>query len=150
MEHYTVDNEIEAVLGEQDEFEAQEFSKILNVNKTYKASRDYIIKNSKYTNEQKIKYFEFLDVIFKPKAAKIQTSNYDGKPYVIAFFNDFLDFINEKRLTPNELKICLSIYSILNETNTYGNVLISVSNTLIASKTKLDKTNVSKAIKTLC
>src|ERR1700693_4306722 len=110
MENYTVDSEIESVFGEQDELEAHEFSVILNVNKSYKACRDYIIKNSKYTNEQKIKYFEFLDVVFTKKTAKIQTSNYDGKPYVMAFFNDFLDFINEKRLTPNELKICLAIY----------------------------------------
>ena len=67
MENQTVDNAIESVFGEQDELEPQEFSKILNVHKSFKACRDFIIKNKNYSNDQKIKYFEFLDVVFVKK-----------------------------------------------------------------------------------
>ena len=34
-----------------------------------------------------------------------------------AFFNDFLEFLNNNNLTQNELKICLAIFSILNDKN---------------------------------
>lgn len=131
------------------EYEVLEFNKIININKGYSKSRDYIILNENYSPDQKIKFINFLEVVFEKKAREVKTSKYDNKPYVQAFFNDFLEFLNNNNLTQNELKICLAIFSILNDSNTYGNVLLNFNNKSLAEKTKIDSSNISKVIKSL-
>lgn len=126
-----------------------EVNKIVNINKSYQASRDYIIKNN-YTTGQKIQYMNLLEILYinKPQK-KVKTSDYDNKPYTITFFNDFLDFLITNDFSKNELKVCLAVYSILEENNTYGNILVSVNNELLSLKSGIDKSNISKVIKAL-
>lgn len=127
-----------------------EFNKILSINeKVYTRSRDYIITNENYNSERKVLFCNFLDVLFQKKGREVRTSKYEQKPYVQTFFKDFLDFLNNNKLSQNELKVCLAIYSILDETNTWGNVLMTLSNGKLAKYTKIDQSNVSKAIKSL-
>ena len=126
-----------------------EINKIVNINKSYQASREFIIKG-KYTNEQRIQYLTVLDSIFINKpSARVKTTDYDNKPYLITFFDDFLNFLISTDFSKNELKVCLAIYSILAESNTYGNILLCANNELISKKSGIDKTNISKVMKTL-
>ncbi|MGJ7914793.1 hypothetical protein ACI48D_04840 [Massilia sp. LXY-6] len=134
---------------EASESDVLEFNKILNINKGYVKSRDYIILHKIYTPEQKIKFMNFLEVVYQKKGVEVKTSKYDSKPYVQTFFNDFLEFLNANNLTQNELKMCLAIYSILSESNTYGNILLSFNNKDLSAKTKIDVSNISKVIKSL-
>ncbi len=151
MDSFAIEDQMDIFSNEkagEDDF--NEISKILNVNKHYKQSRNYIIKNEKYTNEQKIRFFEMLDVIYKKKNPEIRTSNYENKPYTMTFMKDFLYFLANNNLSQNEMKLCMAIYVILDESNTYGNVLLSVSNSIFAEKTNIDVSNISKTIKSLC
>ncbi|MBK4736317.1 hypothetical protein [Noviherbaspirillum pedocola] len=150
MEVMDIEKTIETFTDEEtSESDVLEFNKILNINKGYIKSRDYIILNDLYTPEQKVKFMNFLEVIYQKKGLEVKTSKYDNKPYVQTFFNDFLDFLNSNNLTQNELKLCLAIYSILNESNTYGNVLLTFDNKTLSEKTKIDPSNISKVIKSL-
>ena len=151
MDSFAIEDQMDIFSNEkagEDDF--NEISKILNVNKHYKQSRNYIIKNEKYTNEQKIRFFEMLDVIYKKKNPEIRTSNYENKPYTMTFMKDFWYFLANNNLSQNEMKLCMAIYVILDESNTYGNVLLSVSNSIFAEKTNIDVSNISKTIKSLC
>jgi predicted transcriptional regulator len=126
-----------------------EVNKIVNINKSYKASRDFIIKGN-YNSKEKIQFLNILESLYISKpSAKVKTSDYDNKPYLITFFNDFLDFLINSDFSKNELKVCLAIYSILEENNTYGNILISANNEILSKKSGIDKSNISKVIKTL-
>lgn len=145
-----IEETIESFTDEEaSENDVLEFNKILNINKSYVKSRDYIILNKIYTPEQKVRFMNFLEVVYQKKSVEIKTSKYDNKPYVQTFFNDFLEFLNDNNLTQNELKMCLAIYSILNESNTYGNILLSFNNKVLSDKTRIDASNISKVIKSL-
>lgn len=126
-----------------------EVHKIVNINKSYTASRDYIIKGN-YNSNEKIQFLNILESLYINKPSqKVKTTNYDNKPYLITFFNDFLEYLLKSDLSKNELKLCFSIYSILEENNTYGNVLICATNELLSKKSGIDKSNISKVLKTL-
>lgn len=146
----SIDDEITAYDEElADTADFNEITKIINTQKNFKRCREFIIKHDTYSNEQKIRFFEMLDLIYKRKNTEVRTSNYDGKPYSMTFFNDFLDFLNNNYLTQNEMKFIISIYAILSESNTYGNVLLSVTNQTLSQKSGIDLTNISKTIKSL-
>lgn len=146
----SIDDEITAYDEElADTADFNEITKIINTQKNFKRCREFIIKHDTYSNEQKIRFFEMLDLIYKRKNTEVRTSSYDGKPYSMTFFNDFLDFLNNNYLTQNEMKFIISIYAILSESNTYGNVLLSVTNQTLSQKSGIDLTNISKTIKSL-
>ena len=146
----SIDDEINAYDEElADTADFNEITKIINTQKNFKRCREFIIKHDTYSNEQKIRFFEMLDLIYKRKNTEVRTSNYDGKPYSMTFFNDFLDFLKNNYLTQNEMKFIISIYAILSESNTYGNVLLSVTNQTLSQKSGIDLTNISKTIKSL-
>lgn len=146
----SIDEEINAYDEElADTADFNEITKIINTQKNFKRCREFIIKHDTYSNEQKIRFFEMLDLIYKRKNTEVRTSNYDGKPYSMTFFNDFLAFLNNNYLTQNEMKFIISIYAILSESNTYGNVLLSVTNQTLSKKSGIDLTNISKTIKSL-
>lgn len=146
----SIDDEITAYDEElADTADFNEITKIINTQKNFKRCREFIIKHDTYSNEQKIRFFEILDLIYKRKNTEVRTSSYDGKPYSMTFFNDFLDFLNNNYLTQNEMKFIISIYAILSESNTYGNVLLSVTNQTLSQKSGIDLTNISKTIKSL-
>jgi predicted transcriptional regulator len=150
MNLYAIEDQVEVFSNEiAGEADFNQISKIININKHYKPCRDFIIKNENYSTEQKIRFFEMLDVIYRKKNTEIKTSNYDNKPYTMTFFSDFLNFLANNNLSQNEIKLCMAIYAILEETNTFGNVLLSVSNSMLAEKTGIDTTNISKSIKSL-
>lgn len=126
-----------------------EVNKIVNINKSYTASRDFIIK-ANYNSTEKIQFLNILESLYINKPSKkISTTNYDNKPYLITFFNDFLAFLIGSDFSKNELKVCLAIYSILEENNTYGNILVCATNELLSKKSGIDKSNISKVLKTL-
>lgn len=127
-----------------------EVSKIVGINKGYRASREHIILSTKYTPDQKIVYMNILDSIYKKDTKKVKTSNYDNKPYCITFFDDFLHFLCNNNLSQNELKLCMAIYKILHAQNGFGNVLLNYSNESLASHTNINITNISRTLKGLC
>jgi DNA-binding MarR family transcriptional regulator len=65
------------------------------------------------------------------------------------FFEDFLKFLKEKSFSINEFKVLLAIYTILNESNIYGNVLLNLNKKTLSEKSGVDITNIGKIIKKL-
>ncbi len=128
----------------------EELSKISNITKnSYEKSRELIILSTIYPSEDKLKMLKMLDVLYIKTNSKIKTSNYNGKIYCQMFFDDFLAFLNEKAFSINEFKILLAIYSILNDSNTYGNILLTLNKKTLSEKSGIDITNIGKIIKKL-
>lgn len=128
----------------------EELSKISNITKnSYEKSRELIIISNDYLNDDKLKMLKMLDVLYTKTSKKINTSNYDGKVYCQMFFEDFLKFLKEKSFSINEFKVLLAIYTILNESNIYGNVLLNLNKKTLSEKSGVDITNIGKIIKKL-
>jgi predicted transcriptional regulator len=128
----------------------EELTKISNITKnSYEKSRELILLCKDYPDENKLKMLKMLDVLYVKNNKKINTSNYDNKAYCQMFFEDFLAFLDDNQLSINELKVIFSIYKILNESNTYGNILINLNQKYLSEITKIDASNLSKVIKKL-
>lgn len=128
----------------------EELSKISNLTKnSFEKSRELIIISSKYLNDDKLKMLKMLDVLYVKKHKKIINSNYDNKVYCQLFFEDFLKFIKESSFSINEFKILLAIYSILNDSEKFGNALLNISKKSLSEKSGIDITNIGKIIKKL-
>lgn len=128
----------------------QELSKIFNITKnSFEKSRELITLSNDYSNDDKLKMLKMLDVLYNKNTKKINTSNYDGKVYCQMFFEDFLKFLKENSFSINEFKVLLAIYTILNESNIYGNVLLNLSKKSLSEKSGVDITNIGKIIKKL-
>lgn len=128
----------------------EELTKISNITKnSYEKSRELILLCKDYPDENKLKMLKMLDVLYVKNNKKINTSNYDNKAYCQMFFEDFLAFLDNNQLSINELKVIFSIYKILNESNTYGNILINLNQKYLSEITKIDASNLSKVIKKL-
>lgn len=128
----------------------EELTKISNITKnSYEKSRELILLCKDYPDENKLKMLKMLDVLYVKNNKKINTSNYDNKAYCQMFFEDFLEFLDNNQLSINELKVIFSIYKILNESNTYGNILINLNQKYLSEITKIDASNLSKVIKKL-
>lgn len=128
----------------------EELTKISNITKnSYEKSRELILLCKDYLDENKLKMLKMLDVLYVKNNKKINTSNYDNKAYCQMFFEDFLAFLDNNQLSINELKVIFSIYKILNESNTYGNILINLNQKHLSEITKIDASNLSKVIKKL-
>ena len=127
-----------------------EVVKILSItNNKLTLAIDYVLTNKNYSAEDRVMLNKMINSLFKYNAKKIKTSQYDNKPYAQLFFNDFLTFINNEKLSMNEFKLVLGIYSILEKSNTYGNILLSLDLHLLAKKTQIDYSNLNKIIKSL-
>jgi DNA-binding transcriptional regulator YhcF (GntR family) len=129
---------------------ALEVVKILSItNNKLTLAIDHVLTNKNYSAEDRVMLNKMINSLFKHNAKKIKTSHYDNKPYAQLFFNDFLAFINSEKLSMNEFKLVLGIYSILEKSNTYGNILLSLDLHLLAEKTQIDYSNLNKIIKSL-
>lgn len=129
----------------------EQMSKIINIaQNNYHRTRDIIIDSDNISNNDKKKLLNMLDTAYKnTRQKKVPTSDYDDKPYTQFFFREFNRFISNNSLKMNELKIILSIYEILHESNTYGNILINASNKMLAERTGIAYSNINKDIKSL-
>ncbi len=128
----------------------EELSKISNITKnSFEKSRELIIISNKYLNDDKLKMLKMLDVLYVKKHKKIINSNYDNKVYCQLFFEDFLKFIKESSFSINEFKVLLAIYSILNDSEKFGNALLNISKKSLSEKSGIDITNIGKIIKKL-
>lgn len=128
----------------------EDISKMLNIAKNnYHKTRDLIIDNTQLLNSDKKKILDMLDCLYQKKSKDLPTTDYEEKPYTQLFFRDFLSFIKTENLRMNELKIIMAIYDILEEKNTFGNVLLNASKKLLSDKTGINITNIQKDIKSL-
>lgn len=128
----------------------EELSKISNITKnSFEKSRELIIISNKYLNDDKLKMLKMLDVLYVKQYKKIINSNYDNKVYCQLFFEDFLKFIKESSFSINEFKVLLAIYSILNDSERFGNALLNMSKKSLSEKSGIDITNIGKIIKKL-
>lgn len=128
----------------------EELSKISNITKnSFEKSRELIIISNKYLNDDKLKMLKMLDVLYVKTHKKIINSNYDNKVYCQLFFEDFLKFIKESSFSINEFKVLLAIYSILNDSERFGNALLNLSKKSLSEKSGIDITNIGKIIKKL-
>ncbi|HEX7936112.1 MAG TPA: replication/maintenance protein RepL [Paraburkholderia sp.] len=131
----------------------EQVKKIVSINKNnFKSSRDFIVKSSTYTAEDKIIFLDILDTLNSVnRKKKLVTSNYDGKPYSLVFINEFFSFLNnpENSFSLREIKLLMAIYKIIAEANAYSNCLISCHKNFLAETAGIDKTNIGKIIKSL-
>ena len=127
-----------------------EIIKILSItNNKLTLAIDHVLTNTNYSAKDRVMLNKMINSLFKYNAKKIKTSHYDNKPYTQLFFNDFLAFINTEKLSMNEFKLILGIYSILEKSNTFGNILLSLDLHLLSEKTQIDYSNLNKIIKSL-
>ncbi|MDO8370960.1 MAG: hypothetical protein Q7T39_03435 [Polaromonas sp.] len=127
-----------------------EARKIVNICKTVSASRRHIIAKADYSADKKLRLIEIIDSTFSVRnSTKVKSSSYDGKPYAVTFIQEFLNLLIEQNLSNSELKLIFAMYSILNDANNYGNVLLSFTNKALAERSKIDISNISKVINTL-
>lgn len=118
-------------------------------NSYYKA-REFTMLSETFSNKDKLTMLAMLDSLFmSPAKPKLNTSDYDDKPYTQVFFRDLLNFIQTSSLKMNEFKICLGIYDTLAESNTYGNVLLNFNLKKLSEKTGIPYKNIHKDIKSL-
>lgn len=131
----------------------EEVKKIISIHKNNnKLSRDFIIKNSAYTPDEKIMYLDILDTLNNVNIGKtIKTTNFNGKVYTLMFIKEFNSFLRspENNFTARELKVLLSIYEIITDANAISNCLISVNKHYICELAGIGTTNFSPVMKSL-
>lgn len=128
----------------------QEATKIISLNeKSMKRARDYVITAECYNGDEKIKIIDLIETSFNKKKKQLNTTDFDGKPYAMVFMDNLLDFIFNNDFTKNEQQIIYGIYKILNKTNSYGNVLMSVSYQMLSDISKVHVSNVPRIMKNL-
>jgi predicted transcriptional regulator len=129
----------------------EEINKLVNVaQSSYLKTRQLVINNEKLDNNDKNTIMLMLDSLWATnRKDKLKSSDYDEKPYTQMFFSDLLKFIQTSNLKMNEFKVVLGIYEILNEANTYGNVLINFNIKKLADKTGINYSNIFKDINSL-
>lgn len=131
----------------------EEVKKIISIHRNNnKLSRDFIVKSSTYTADEKILYLDILDKLNSVNTGKtIKTTNYQGKPYALMFIKEFNAFLRspENNFTAREMKVLLSIYEIIDEANAVSNCLISVNKHYICELAGIGITNFSPVMKSL-
>ncbi len=128
----------------------EEACKVISLNEnSMKRARDYVVKSDGYTGDVKIKLLDIIETSFSKKKQIVRTTEYDGKPYAMVFMDNLLDFIFKNDFTKNEQQIIYAIYKVLNSTNSFGNVLISVNHQQLSQIANVNTTNISRIFKSL-
>lgn len=149
----TNDYIVNEVLDTYDNNHIQEVEKIVSIHKnSIKASREFVVRNTNYTADEKIMYLEILDTLNNVNVAgKFKTTNYEGKVYSLVFINEFLKFLRspENNFTLSEFKLLLTIYEMITKADGISNCLIGVNKKYLAEEAGIDYKNLSKVFKSL-
>lgn len=149
----TNDYVVNEILDTYDNKHIEEVEKIVSIHKnSIKASREFVVRNTNYTPDEKIMYLEILDTLNNVNiAGKFKTTNYDGKVYSLLFINEFLKFLRspQNNFTLSEFKLLLTLYEMITNANGLSNCLVGVKKKYLAEQAGIDYKNLSKVFKSL-
>lgn len=149
----TNDYIVNEIIEGYDNQDIEEVKKIVSIHKNgIKASRDFVIKNSTYTNEEKIMYLDILDSLNNVNVrGKLKTTNYEGKVYSFLFIREFVNFLRNpsNNFTFSEFKLLLTIYEMIVEANAISNVLVGVKKKYLAEQAGIGYKNLNKVFHSL-
>lgn len=149
----TNDYVVNEVLDTYNNNHIEEVKKIVSINRNnIKTSREFIVRNTNYTADEKLVYLEILDVLNNVNVGgKFKTTNYDGKVYSLMFITDFVKFIRkpDSKFTMNEFKLLLTIYELISTANSISNCLIGCKKKYLAEQSGIEYKNLSKVFNSL-
>lgn len=144
---------VNEILSNFENKDIEEVNKIISINRNnIKTTKEFIIRNTNYTADEKILYIEIVELLQNVNVGnKQKTTNFDGRIYSMIFIDDFLKFIRNpnNNFTFGEFKLLLAIYELIKSANNLSNCLVGCKKKYLAEQAGIEYKNLSKVFNSL-